>query len=142
MTDRTIYRGDSYVIRRQLFHIALANVGLGAFDMTDCTILTTYKQEKTDPNEDPNDSTAPLKGSITFDGSGNVTANSNLVLPDGKTAGDGELHMTADRGATLVLPLETAMKSDVEVIDANGEHFTIESVWTLTAIDGVTNRSS
>jgi len=140
MATRTIIRGDSYGIRRPLFTLTLVDESSNPFNLTGCTVRTTYKTVATDPTTDPTDADAPIKHSITIDGTGAVTDSDGLFLVGLVTAGVIEERLTA--AESRVLPLEVDLISDVELTDQNGEVFTWPFTDTLRAVDGITNRTT
>lgn len=138
MANRTIIRGDSYALRRPLWTITLVDELSNPFDLTGCTVRTTYKTTLTAPDADPTDTSADIKHDITIDGTGTPTAENGLYLVGLATAGVIEERLTA--AESRVLPLATALLSDVEVTDANGEIFTVKFADTLDTEEGVTHR--
>lgn len=150
MPEKVVVRGDAYVIRRPVFILDLSEVVLDIndqeviqpLDMSGCTIRSTFKTAPTNPATDPSDGTAALACSITFDENGAVTAADGFRLPDGKTAENGQLWLTATSAKTAALPLGVKLNSDVEVTDQNNEQITIFSSTTLSAVEGYTNRST
>lgn len=138
MPTRTIIRGDSYALRRPLWTITLVDENSNPFDLTGCTVRTTYKQTLTAPDADPTDTSADITHDITIDGTGTATAENGLYLIGLATAGVIEERLTA--AESRVLPLATPLLSDVEVTDANGEIFTVKFADTLDTEEGVTHR--
>ena len=134
-----IIRGDTYVLRRPLFRYELADLSLGPFNLTGCTIRTTWKVAPTPPADDPSDTTGVLKGLLIVNGSGVATTEVNLFMIGPATDGVIEHRVTAAETANL--PLGVSWKSDVEVTDANNEvsTFLFEGD-TAKARDGYTNR--
>jgi hypothetical protein len=136
-----IIRGDSYALRRPLFTYALVDEDNLPFDLSGCTVRTTWKVERTDPTTDPTDTGAVLKGLLVVSGAGVATTQSGLYLVGPATAGTIQHRVSATE--TKALPLETAWISDVELTDVNGEVFTfLFEGDTLEAIDGITNRTT
>ena len=140
MAVRTIIRGDSYGIRRPLYTITLVDDLGNPFDLTGCTIRTTYKAVITTPVEDPTDTSAAIKHDLTIDGTGTPTTENGLHLVGPPTAGVIEEWLTSTESRALPTGME--LVSDVELTDVNGEVFTWTFTDTLTAVDGVTNRTS
>jgi len=141
MTAYSIIRGDSYAVRRPLFTYELVDDANDPFDLTDCTIRTTWKVTTTDPASDPTDATAVLKGLLVVDDTGTATTEEGLELLGDATAGTIVHRVTS--AETLALTAGVTWESDVELIDANGEKFTfLFSGDTLVATDGFTNRTS
>ena len=141
MAAYEIVRGDSYAIRRPLFTYELVDDANDPFDLTSCTVRTTWKVTTTDPASDPTDATAVLKGLLVVNGSGTATTEEGLELVGLATAGTIVHRVTA--AETLALSAGVTWESDVELIDAAGEKFTfLFSGDTLTAIDGFTNRTT
>ena len=141
MTAYEIIRGDSYALRRPFFTYELVDDQSEPFDLTDCTIRTTWKVTTTDPATDPTDATAVLKGLLVIDDTGTATTEDGLYLAGLATAGVIEHRVSA--AASLALSLGATWKSDVELIDANGEVFTfLFDEDTLEATDGYTNRTT
>ncbi len=140
MADVTIIRGDSYALRRPLFtHTIVDDLG-AAFNLTGCTVRSTFKTETTDPNSDTTDSTAVIKATLIINGSGTAMTETKMYLVGAASAGVCELRLSASD--TLALATGTQWSSDVEIIDANGEVFTFSFTDKLSAIDGYTNRTS
>lgn len=138
MADRTIIRGDSYATRRPLWTITLVDEVSAAFDLTGCTVRTTYKTTLTDPTADPSDTSAEIAHTLIVDGTGAATTEDGLYLVGLATAGVVEQRLTA--AESRILPLGTALFSDIEVTDANGEIFTVKFADTLDTEEGVTHR--
>lgn len=139
MAVRTIIRGDSYGIRRPLYTLTLVDEVSAPFDLTSCTLRTTYKVVTTDPSDDPSDLTAPIKHEIVINGSGVAITEDGLYLVGPAINGVIEERMTA--AETIALPLNVDLISDIQLTDQNGEIFTWLFTDTLKTIDGVTNRS-
>lgn len=140
MAVRTIIRGDSYGIRRPLYTITLVDELGNPFNLTGCTVRTTYKAAVTTPVEDPTDTSAAIKHDIVINGSGAPTTENGLHLLGPATAGVLEEWLTSTESRAL--PTGVELVSDVELTDQNGEVFTWTFTDTLTAIDGVTNRTT
>ena len=141
MTAYEIIRGDSYAVRRPFFTYELVDDLNDPFDLTGCTVRTTWKVATTDPSTDPTDASAVLKGLLIVDGTGTATTETNLEMVGLATAGTIVHRVTA--AETLALTAGVTWESDVELTDANGEVFTfLFSGDTLTAIDGYTNRTT
>jgi hypothetical protein len=138
MADRQIIRGDDYGVRRPLFRITLYTDTMAPFDLTGCTLRTTYKAAKTTPNADPNDTGAAIKHTLIINESGSATTQNGLYLIGLASGGVIEERLTATESRTL--PLNTKLFSDVEITDSLGEKATFFSEGSLTAIDGYTNR--
>lgn len=138
MAVRTIIRGDSYGIRRPLFTYTLVNEASTPFNLSGCTVRTTYKPVATSPDSDPNDTNAPIKHSIVIAANGTVSSSTGLVMVG--VAADGIIQERLTATESRALPLNTPLLSDVELTDANGEVFTWVSADTLLAVDGITNR--
>lgn len=140
MPDLQIYRGDAYALRRPLFTHFLTNQDGSPFNLTSCTVRTTFKIAPTDPNDDTTDETAVIKGTLVVDGTGTATLQDKLNLLGAATAGTVVLRLTAEE--TLALPIGEQWMSDVELIDANGEAFTFVFTDKISAIDAYTNRTT
>ena len=140
MADLQIVRGDSYALRRPLYTHLLTNANGTPFDLTGCTVRTTFKTETTDPNSDTTDSTAVIKGTLIVNGSGTATTETKMYMVGAATAGEVELRLSASD--TLALATGTQWSSDVELTDGNGEVFTWVFTDKLSTIDGYTNRTS
>lgn len=139
MADLVIYRGDSYALRRPLYTHTFTD-DLGApFDLTGCTVRSTFKTATTDPTTDTTDSTAAIKATLIVDGTGTATTETKMYLVGAASAGVCELRLSASD--TLALTTGTFWQSDVELTDANGEVFTFAYTDRLSAKDGFTNRS-
>lgn len=140
MPDRTIVRGDSYATRRPLYvHTFVDDVG-APFDLTGCTVRSTFKTTTTDPSTDATDSTAVIKATLIVDGSGTATTETKMYLVGAATDGVCELRLSSSD--TLALTTGTFWLSDVELTDANGEVFTFLYTDRLTSVNGYTNRTS
>ena len=140
MATRTIIRGDTYAIRRPLYTYTLVDVNNNPFNLTGCTIRTTFKPAVTDPNDDPNDATAAIKHTIIINGSGVATTTQGLYLVTTATSGQLKEYLTAVESRSL--PVNVDLVSDVELTDGNGEVFTWLFSDTLRAVDGITNRTT
>lgn len=137
MATREIIRGDSYPA---FYRLTLTDSDGNPFDLTSCTVRTTYKTEVTDPNTDTTDSTAVIKHFIEIDGAGAEVDSDGLSL--GGAVTDGILIETVARAETLALSLSTEYISDVEL--TVGGAFVISFLYLsdpIVAIDGVTNRT-
>lgn len=140
MAVRTIIRGDSYGIRRPLWVITLVDEALDPFDLSGCTVRTTYKPTATSPADDPDDTDAPIKHTIVIAVNGTVTSSDGLILVGDATGGTLQERLTATE--SRVLPVNVELLSDVELTDQNGEVFTFPMTDTLKAVDGLTNRTT
>ena len=140
MAVRTIIRGDSYALRRPLYTLTFVDELSNPFNLTGCTVRTTYKTASTSPADDPSDTNAPIKHTLTVDGTGTATLENGLYMIGLATAGVVEERLTATESRSL--PLSTELLSDVELTDANGEVFTWVFTDTLLAVDGFTNRTT
>jgi hypothetical protein len=140
MAVRTIIRGDSYQLRRPFYTYTFVDENDAPLDLTGCTIRTTYKTEKTDPTVDTTDTDAAIKHTIVIDTFGVATTQTGLYLVGAATGGILKERLSATESRAL--PLETALYSDLELTDFNGEVFTWVFDDTLVAIDGYTNRTS
>lgn len=138
--DKTVIRGDTYVLRRKLFYIEIVDEDLNPFDLAGCTVRSTFKAAPTDPSVDTTDTTGYIKATIVFNEAGTVTSSSGLALQDGTTALDGMLVQTLTSTQSKALPVDVDLFSDVEITDADGEVFTVIMTGKLVAIDGYTNR--
>lgn len=150
MVAREIIAGDSYAIARPLYLYALTNIGGGAFDLTHCTVMTTFKPQ---PDSDLTDAAAVIEAQLTVDDAGTVTLEDGLLLgemvdgdfvPLPATAGKFVHRLTAAQSAGITV--DTPFVSDVQVIDYSldpaGEVTTfLYTADTLTVIPSVTNRS-
>jgi len=137
MAEKLIIRGDSYTVLRPLYIYTIVNDEGGPFDLTGCTVRTTYKDATTDPNEDSNDVDAAIKHDLVVDNLGAVTLTHGLFLVAGVAGGIIKEYLT--RAETLSLPLGTSLKSDLEITTPN-EVVSFISLDTLKAIDAYTNR--
>lgn len=140
MAVRTVIRGDSYAIRRPLYTYTLVDDNANPFDLTGCTIRTTYKAALTAPETDPTDTSAAIKHTLIINGSGAATTEDGLHLVGAATNGVIEEWLTSTESRSL--PLATSLLSDIELTDANGEIFTWLFDDTLIAADAVTNRTT
>lgn len=138
MAERIIIRGDSYALRRPLYRIELLTQDGLPFDLTGCTVRTTYKPEATSPQEDPNDISAAIQHDIEIGGDGEPEREAGLYLVGDAEEGVIEERLTASESRSL--PLDTSLYSDIELTDANGEKFTWIMTDTLRAVDAYTNR--
>jgi hypothetical protein len=139
MAEKVIIRGDSYTALRPLYTYTLVNDLGQPFNLTGCTVRTTYKTATTDPNTDTTDSTAAIKHDLIIDLSGNVTTSNGLTLVSG-VAG-GVIQEVLTRAETLALPVGVSLKSDLELVTPN-ETVTFISDDTLKAVDAYTNRGT
>lgn len=143
MTAYEVVRGDSYALRRPLFTYTLVDDQdpPQPFDLSGCTVRTTWKTATTDPNTDTTDATAVLTGTLIVDGTGTATTETNLYLVGDATA--GTIQHRVSSADTLALDLDVTWSGDVELTDSNGEVFTFFFDGdTIIAIDGYTNRTS
>ena len=90
MPDITIIRGDSYALRRPLYTYTLVDDQGNPFDLSGCTVRSTFKSEITPVDTDPNDDMAVIKHEVTIDAGGVQTYNDGLYLAGPAT--DGVLH--------------------------------------------------
>src|SRR5690349_9833116 len=111
MAVRTIIRGDSYGIRRPLYTITLVDSLGDPFDLTGCTVRTTYKTTVTAPTDDPTDTSAAIKHDIVVNGVGTPTAQNGLHMVGAAADGVIEERLTAVESRSL--PLNTPLFSDV-----------------------------
>lgn len=139
MADTTIIRGDSYAIRRPLFTHTFVDENGAPFDLTGCTVRSTFKTKPEDILIDTTDSTAVVKATLIVDGSGTPTTQTKMYLVGAATAGVCELRLSSTDTAGLAP--ETDWYSDVELIDGNGETFTFLFTDKVRAIDAYTNRT-
>lgn len=137
MAEKIIIRGDSYTDLRPLYTYTLVNDQGQPFDLTGCTIRTTYKESTTDPNTDTTDATAAIAHDLIIDGGGNILASNGLIVVGDVTSGVIEEYLTS--AETLALPLNASLSSDLELTTPN-EVVTFISDDTLKAIDAYTNR--
>lgn len=136
-----IVRGDTYVLRRPFLVYDLVDDTLSPFDLTGCTIRTTWKVATTDPNTDTTDADGVLKGTLVVDGTGTATTEDGLYMVG--LATDGTIEHRLPSADTLALDIGVTWVSDLEVTDANGEVSTFFfDGETATAIDGYTNRTT
>lgn len=139
MATITLIRGDSYGIRRPLFTYTLYDVDGEPFNLTGCTVRTTYKVIKLAALDDPNDESAVVKHTLIIDNTGMAIMQNGLFLASNPLNGVVIERFTS--AETLALPLIVSLINDVELTDASGEIFTFPQTDTITAIDGVTNRT-
>lgn len=150
MANRLIFKGDSYAIRRPFYIIPLTEVITNPdgtltprpFDLSGCTVRTTFKAAATPPDTDPADANAPIKADIAIAMDGTVTSSNGLVIPAGLTAADGILHHRLTKEQTGGLTVGEKWVSDVQVTDALGEDFTKTFEETVEVILGITNRGA
>jgi hypothetical protein len=140
MPDLQIIRGDTYALRRPLYRHEIVNGAGNPFNLTGCTVRTTFKVAPNDPDTDATDASAVIKGTLIVDSSGTATTQSKLFLVGDAVDGICELRLSA--ADTLALPLAQTWRSDVELTDSNGEVFTFVFTDGLSAADGYTNRTS
>jgi hypothetical protein len=138
MAERNILRGDSFQTRRPLFEFTLVDDQGAPFNLTGCTVMTTYKPQLTTIEEDPNDESAEIKREIQIDGSGDVVYQNGLFLASNAAAGVLYEHLTAAESAALSLGIP--LHSDVQLIDSNGEVFTWLYMDSLVAAEAATHR--
>lgn len=139
MATRTIYRGDSYGVRRPLFTYTLYDLVLAPFDLRGCSIQTTYKPEITTIEADGIDSSALIKHEIKISLAGSVTVQNGLYLVGDATAGVIQERLTKSETAALTPNIE--LVSDLQITDVNGEVITWVFADKLKAVDAVTNRA-
>lgn len=137
---RTIYRGDSYGVRRPFYVHTFVDKDMNPLDLAGCTIRTTFKTAITTPVVDPTDATAVIKHFITIDATGAVVDADGLYLDT--TAAAGVLEERLTHAETLALPANTIFAGDAELTDENGEVFTFPTVEDIIAIDAYTNRTT
>ncbi len=137
--NRELIRGDDYGVGRYLFRYALVTALGAPYDLTGCRVDVTYKAAITDPGIDPTDSTATVKHTLIVTSSGVATTTTGLYLVGSATAGVVEERMT--RAETLAMPLTTNLLSDLQLTDARGEVTTFLFTDTISARDGITNRT-
>lgn len=135
---RTIIRGDSYAIRRPLYTYHFVNDQGGPFDLTGCTVRTTYRDNNATPQEDPNDEVVVWKATLVVDNQGIPTLENGMKLATTAEAGTVLEQLSAD--ASRLFPLGVELKSDIELTDAVGEKFTFLFEERIVAQDGVTHR--
>ncbi len=138
---RTIIRGDSYGVRRPLYEHTLVdedNDDLIPFSLKGCTVRTTFRAAPASVTEDPTDSTAIWKGTLSVDSAGVVTLSNGIVLAGTADDGQVEIHLSAE--ASRAFPAGVPLISDLEVTDALGEKFTFLFDEKIVAVDGVTHR--
>jgi hypothetical protein len=140
MADTEIYRGDSYAIRRPLYTHTFVDDNGDPFDLTSCTVRSTFKTIPTDSETDTTDSTAVIKATLIVDGTGTATTQTKMYLVGAATAGVCELRLSStDTGAMLT---DTDFFSDVELTDGNGEVFTFVMPDSLRVVEAYTNRTT
>ncbi len=139
MADRTIYRGDSYALRRPLWIHTLLNEAGTAFDLRGSTVRTTYRTTPASVDNDPTDAQAVITHNIVIDAAGVVTSQNGLFLQGAATAGILQERLTAAQ--TRALPL-ASLVSDIEVTDANAEKFSIVYPDKLITADAHTHRTT
>ena len=140
MTDITLIRQDSYSTRRPLFTHTFVDDQGDPFDLTGCTVRSTFKTATTDSQTDTTDSTAAIKATLIVDGTGTATTQTKMYMVGAATAGVCELRLSsADTGS---LAVGTFFNSDVEITDANGEVFTFPMTDRIVITEGYTNRTS
>lgn len=139
MTDRQVIRGDSFTTRRAFYQITLRDDQNQLFDLTGCTVRTTFKSTPDAPADDPDDTMAAIRHTLIVGVDGVPTLSNGLYLVGPATGGTIEERLTV--AESIVLPLSIKLVSDIEVTDAGGEVMTLLFQGTLTAIDGITNRT-
>lgn len=139
MAEKLIIRGDSYTELRPLYIYTLVDNEGNPFDLTGCTIRTTYKTATTDPSTDPTDASAVIKHTLVVNALGSVTVSNGLIIVGPVTGGVIKEYLT--RIETLDLPLGVSLHSDLEVTTAS-EVVTFISNDTIKAIDAYTNRTT
>lgn len=141
MANVILTQGDSYAIRRPLYTITLIDDALAPFDLTNCTVRTTFKIAPTDPLTDTTDSTAAIAATLIVNGAGVATTEDGLYMIGAATDGTIEQRLTATD--TLNLAVGVSWFSDIELTDANDEVFTWVFTDTLRVENrGYTNRTS
>lgn len=141
MTDRTILRGDDYpgADETYVFAFSLVDRDLEAYPLASTTVRSTWRTGTIPPGADEGDTLAPIAASISFDGAGEVTASSKLMLPDGMTAADGELWLVLTREETAALAQPTTLRGDVQILTSDDKVHTVILVQTITTVDGYTS---
>jgi len=145
MADIELIRGDSYALRRPLFTHTFSEVDedgvvIGAFDLTGCTVRSTFKTVPTDSTSDTTDTTAVIKATLIVDGTGTATTQTKMYLVGAATDGVCELRLSAtDTGAMIT---DTDFFSDVELTDANGEVITFVQPESIRVTEAYTNRTT
>jgi hypothetical protein len=139
MPDLIIIRGDSYALRRPLYTYTIVDDLGGPFNLSGCTVRTTFKTAISPIDLDPNDELAVIKHQVAVDLSG-VATSTGLVLQGPATAGIVRDHFTA--AETRILQTDIRFVSDLQLTDAAGEIFTWMWDEGIMAIDSVTNRST
>jgi hypothetical protein len=140
MADVEIYRGDSYAIRRPLFTHTFVDDNADPFDLTSCTVRSTFKTIPTDSSTDTTDSTAVIKATLIVDGTGTATTETKMYLVGLATAGVCELRLSAADTSAMIV--DTDFFSDVELTDGNGEVFTFVMPDSLRVVEPYTNRTT
>lgn len=146
--DRVLTRGDDYWADRPVWTVTLVGVdpldpdNLTPFDLTGCTVRSTWRPGPIPPGEDASDTTAALAASIAFDGNGDVTASSHMILPPDSSASDGVLLLVADRATTTAMPLTAGLRGDVQITDAADKVVSVPVLATLALIDLYTSAES
>lgn len=138
MTNVLITRGDAYAIRRPLFtHTLVTTIG-ETFDLTGCTILTTFKIAPLPAADDPDDESGAIKGTLVVNEDGVATTQDNLFMVGAADDGVIELRLTSEE--TQAVAANQPWGSDVRIIDDNGEPYTWIFTDTLEARDAYTTR--
>ncbi len=80
MANTTIIRGDSYALRRPLFTHTFVDDNGDPFDLSGCTVRSTFKTATTDPTTDTTDTTAVIKATLEVSSLGIATTETMMYL--------------------------------------------------------------
>lgn len=125
MAQVTVRRGDD-----ERFLLTFKKVDGTIRDLTGCTVFFTVKPSyPATPSEDLTDASAFLSYYWVHDGS-TVTDSYGFSLPDGATAGDGQLVINFPRSLTTTwAKINQYYEIQVTLPDADGEDGEVDDTW-------------
>lgn len=138
MPDRTLIRGDSYATRRPLYRTQFYDTAGLPLNLTGCTIRTTYRPAPTAPIDDPNDSGAVIRHTLSVGTDGVIGTQDGLFIVG--VVADGLVEERFTAAETRNLPLAQRLLSDIELTDARGEVTTWIMQEGIVTVDGYTHR--
>jgi len=119
--------GDDYGRSRPFDQLEFVTDELAPFDLSGCTLLTTWKTAVTDPATDPDDSSAVFTGALVVDAEGVPTTQDGIYLIGDATAGTVQVRLF--KADTNLLPVGESWMFDYSLTDSDGETET----WTYDA---------
>jgi len=111
--------GDDYAANRPFDTLSFVTDELTPFDLSGCTLLTTWKAAVTDPATDPDDTSAVFTGALVVDAEGNPTTEDGIYLIGDATAGTVQVRVF--RTDTAALPVGETWLFDYQLTDSDGE---------------------